>query len=68
MAEQLRVRRLRLDALSDVLEALSPEATLRRGYSITRVNGRAVTDAAAIGSGVEVTTTLAHGTIISITK
>lgn len=68
VAEQLRVRRLRLDALSDVLEALSPEATLRRGYSITRVNGRAVTDAAAIGSGVEVTTTLAHGTIISITK
>lgn len=68
VAEQLRVRRLRLDALSDVLEALSPEATLRRGYSITRVNGCAVTDAAAIGSGVEVTTTLAHGTIISITK
>ncbi|MGM9862060.1 MAG: exodeoxyribonuclease VII large subunit [Muribaculaceae bacterium] len=68
VSEQLRVRRLRLDALSDVLEALSPEATLRRGYSITRVNGRAVTDATAIGSGVEVTTTLAHGTIISVTK
>ncbi|MGM9844942.1 MAG: exodeoxyribonuclease VII large subunit [Muribaculaceae bacterium] len=68
VGEQLRVRRLRLDAIGEVLDALSPEATLRRGYSITRVNGRAVTDATAISAGMELTTTLAHGTITSITK
>ena len=51
-----------------MLNALSPEATLRRGYSITRVDGKAVTDASQISSGTEIETTLANGTIISVKK
>lgn len=61
--EQLRLRRI-----SDMLRVLSPENTLRRGYSITRVNGHAVTDPASIAPGTEIETTLATGTLTSITK
>lgn len=64
----LRRRSDRLDSMQAMLNALSPEATLRRGYSITRVDGRAVTDASQIPSGTEIETTLANGTIISKTK
>ncbi len=55
----------RLDSASRLLEVLSPMATLKRGYSITRVGGRAVTSVAEITSGAIVETTLADGTVIS---
>ena len=64
----LRRRGDRLNSLQEMLNALSPEATLRRGYSITRVDGKAVTDASQISSGTEIETTLANGTIISVKK
>lgn len=64
----LRRRNDRLDAMQAMLNALSPEATLRRGYSITRVGGKAVTDASQITEGTQIETTLANGTIISVTK
>lgn len=51
----------RLDALGQIVGALAPEATLRRGFSITRVGGRALTDAATLADGDEVETILAHG-------
>ena len=53
----------RLDAIESVVKAISPENTLRRGYSITRINGKAVTDAASIPPGEIFTTTLLNGTI-----
>lgn len=37
----------RLDSLAGMIGALSPDNTLKRGYSITRVNGKAVTDASS---------------------
>ena len=52
---------IRINALSELLEALSPEATLKRGYSITRLNGKAVKNAADIKSGDTLTTTFAAG-------
>lgn len=58
-------RRNRLDACGELLDALAPEATLRRGYSITRLNGRALTDAAALTPGNTVTTILASGSLES---
>jgi exodeoxyribonuclease VII large subunit len=64
----LRRRSDRLESLQEMLNALSPEATLRRGYSITRVGGKAVTDASQIPTGALIETTLANGTIISETK
>lgn len=57
-------RHNRLDALGRLTEALSPQATLSRGYSITRVEGHAVTSPDQIPEGATVTTTLAGGTVI----
>lgn len=51
----------RLNAFGVLLDTLSPEATLRRGYSITRVDGHAVTDADALEPGTVITTTFAGG-------
>ncbi len=55
----------RLDSLQEMIGVLSPVNTLRRGYSITRVNGHAVTDAANLNPGDKLETQLASGTINS---
>lgn len=57
-----------LDSRAELLEALSPHATLARGYSITRVNGRAVTDASQVKPGEVLETTLANGTLRSVVE
>lgn len=59
-------RRQSLTSSEMLLSALSPEATLRRGYTITRIEGKAVTSAAEIAPGVEMTTTFADGSVTSI--
>lgn len=67
ITEALLQRRMaRLDALAQMLDALSPQATLRRGYSITRAGGKVVTSAEDIPAGTVLTTTLASGKIISV--
>lgn len=58
----------RLDSIDDLLSALSPEAVLRRGYSITRVNGKAVRDTASLSPGDEVETRLAVGKFVAVVK
>ncbi len=58
----------RLDSREELLKVLSPEATLSRGYSITRVGGKAVTSADGIAPGTILETTLFSGSIISTTK
>lgn len=55
----------RLEHLESLLRVLSPENTLRRGYSITRLNGKAITEAAATKPGDVITTTLSSGFITS---
>lgn len=55
----------RLDHLQQMAEALSPANTLKRGYSITRINGRAITSAANASKGDTMETTLADGTLSS---
>ena len=55
----------RLDRLSEMIGLLSPSATLARGYSITRVDGHAVTSASDIPAGAIITTTLSDGTLTS---
>ena len=57
-----------LDSRAELLEALSPHATLARGYSITRVNGRAVTDASQVKPGEVLETTLANSTLRSVAE
>ena len=61
----LRQQSDRLDAMERMLNALSPEATLRRGYSITRVNGKVVTSVEEIKPGMTIETTLSDGVITS---
>lgn len=58
----------RLDSREELLKVLSPEATLARGYSITRVGGRAVTSPEGIPAGTEMETELLSGKIVSIVK
>lgn len=58
--------RTKLEHAGDMLRLLSPENTLRRGYSITRVGGKAVTDPAQISPGEEIETTLAQGKLFSV--
>ena len=58
---RLRSARQRIDALADLLDAISPEATLRRGYSITRAGGHAVLDGSTVAAGTVLTTTFACG-------
>lgn len=57
----LRHQRQQLENMAGLIEALSPSTTLKRGYSITRINGHAVTDASEIHPGDTVETIFAHG-------
>ena len=61
-AQALAKEGLKLKALADKIEILSPQNTLRRGYSITMVNGHAVSDVAELKAADTVTTRLASGT------
>lgn len=56
----------RLARVESALSALSPEATLRRGFSITRsADGRVVTSAGSVKSGARLRTQFADGEIES---
>lgn len=55
----------KLDSLAGLVDVLSPANTLRRGYSITRVNGKALTDASALKPGDVIETQLNSGSIRS---
>ncbi len=67
-ATQLQRRRDSIDAAERLLAALSPQATLLRGYSITRVGGKAITSPDDIPAGTILETTLASGTLLSVKK
>lgn len=56
---------MRLRNIEDMLRVLSPENTLKRGYSITRINGKAVYDSKNLKPGDKIVTTLAAGKVIS---
>lgn len=60
---------LRLKSLSDMVEVLSPRATLKRGYSLTMTaDGRVITDVSQLKHGDQVATHLSHGSFYSIVK
>ena len=61
-------QRIILKSKEELLNALSPQAVLSRGYSITRLNGKALTDAAELKPGDVLTTTLFKGEITSTTN
>lgn len=57
--------REKLRSTFELIEVLKPENTLKRGFSITRVDGKALRDASSIKEGVEIETQLATGRIRS---
>lgn len=58
----------RLDAQQSLAEALSPRATLRRGYSLTMVDGHAVRSAAQLTPRTRFVIMLADGTIKAVAE
>ena len=56
----------RLQLMEEKLKALDPQLLLKRGYSITLHNGRAVKDATALKAGDEIETRFANGAIHSV--
>lgn len=61
----LRIQKEKLSRLNDITELLSPTKTLKRGYSITRIDGKALTSTKGIKKGMKITTTLVDGDIES---
>lgn len=64
----LKKESTKLDNLSGLVDALSPLNTLKRGYSITRVDGKAVTDAKTLSPGQTIETELRQGRVVSVVK
>lgn len=60
---QMRMQTQRLDSLAMLVDALSPQATMRRGFAIARSRGRALTSAATLSTGDAIEITLADGAI-----
>ena len=65
---RLTAEQHRLALLSQRVEAENPERLLRRGYSITTYNGRAVRDASQLPQGAEVETRVERGSFKSIVE
>jgi exodeoxyribonuclease VII large subunit len=61
----LERRRVALDHAAARLQALSPRATLARGYAVVRSGGRALRDAAATAAGDRVEIELATGALVA---
>lgn len=55
-----------LKSKEEILAVLSPTATLRRGYTITRFNGKALTSATDIPKGSIIETTFKDGILLSV--
>ena len=64
----LQNRLHKIELYENTLRHISPEAILKRGYSITLANGRVVKVAASVDPNTELRTILADGEIISISK
>ena len=65
---RLTAERHRLQLTEEKLKALDPQLLLKRGYSITLHNGKAVHNPLVLNAGDEIETRLEKGTIKSIIK
>lgn len=64
----LAKERQRMDAISMRVDCADPVNILRRGYSITTINGRAVRDVSQLYAGTEVETRLERGTFRAVVE
>lgn len=60
----------KIDSIESLIKVLDPQNTLCRGYSITRINGKAVKDRGSVSEGDILVTRLANGEVksLAITK
>jgi len=66
VSEQLSRAAHRLALAQRALDAVSPLATLTRGFAIvTRADGTLLTDAAAVGDGDDIEARLARGILVA---
>lgn len=65
---RLNKEELAVNVLENSVRLLDPRNVLKRGFSITLVNGKAVTDEQEVQAGEELKTILYNGTITSIKK
>ncbi|MEQ8703626.1 MAG: exodeoxyribonuclease VII large subunit [Phaeodactylibacter sp.] len=63
--QHLRLQQQQLQQFEQILHLLSPEATLKRGYTLTTVNGQPATSAKAAQTGATLTTRFKDGTVKS---
>jgi exodeoxyribonuclease VII large subunit len=62
--DRLERRRMQLASVGDALRALSPAATLERGYAVARtIDGRILRDPADVAAGDALHVTVARGTV-----
>ncbi len=66
----IKKEKQQINHLEEVYELLKPEVTLKRGFSITSVNGKIIKSTKDLNSNkaIEITTQLSDGTIKSTTK
>jgi exodeoxyribonuclease VII large subunit len=64
--QALRQQTRRVEAVQGVVNALSPQNTLRRGYSVTTYKGKAVRQADELPAMAQIVTRLADGEVTSI--
>lgn len=55
----------RLENMEKTVSILSPASTLARGFSITRLDGKALRDSSGLAPGTRIETTLSSGTVCS---
>ncbi|MDE5902245.1 MAG: exodeoxyribonuclease VII large subunit [Muribaculaceae bacterium] len=66
-AQRLLLEQRHLQSLAGMVDVLSPTATLRRGYSITRIGRKAVRSVEQLPPGTTMETILPDGSVQSIT-
>lgn len=66
--ELFLMQRMALDNITEKMALLHPDNILKRGFSVTRFNGKAVTSADKLPSGAEIVTKLYDGEVTSVVK
>lgn len=67
-SRSIKQARERLQNMEDKIKLLHPDNILKRGFSITLLNGKAVSDATQVKTGDVICTKVLHGDILSEVK
>lgn len=66
--QQISSEQEKISNLEEKIRLLHPDNILKRGFSITQLNGKSVTNAAELKSGDELTTLVYQGSVTSVVK